>query len=113
MLEWRKPVKDHWHHSRLLMDVWPSLMKPYAKEMKRLSNLLGDDHGLALFRERLGELPEDTLPESITETLHWSIEHRQNMLHGEAYRVGYRVYAEKSKRFRQRIESWWEIRSVE
>jgi CHAD domain-containing protein len=111
--EWRKRVKDHWYHSRLLMDVWPSLMKPYAKEMKRLSDLLGDDHDLAVFRQRLRELPENTLPVSITEALHRGIEHRQNMLRSEAYRVGYRVYAEKSKRFRQRIESWWEIRRME
>lgn len=111
--EWRKRVKDHWYHSRLLVDVWPSVMKPYAKEMKRLSDLLGDDHDLAVFRQRLRELPGDTLPEPIAEALHRSIEHRQNMLRSEAYRVGYRVYAEKSKRFRQRIESWWEIRRVE
>lgn len=111
--EWRKRVKDHWYHSRLLMDVWPSLMKPYAKEMKRLSNLLGDDHDLAVFRERLRELPEDTLPEPIAAALHRSIEHRHNMLRSEAYRVGYRVYAEKSKRLRKRIESWWEIRHME
>lgn len=111
--EWRKRVKDHWYHSRLLMDVWPSLMKPYAKEMKRLSDLLGDDHDLAVFRQRLRELPEDTLPVSITEALHRSIELRQNILRSEAYRVGYRVYVEKSKRLRQRIESWWEIRRME
>lgn len=111
--EWRKRVKDHWYHSRLLMDVWPSLMKPYAKEMKRLSDLLGDDHDLAVFRERLRELPEDTLPEPIAAELYRSIEHRQNMLRSEAYRIGYRVYAEKSKRLRKRIESWWEIRRLE
>lgn len=111
--EWRKRVKDHWNHSRLLMDVWPSLMKPYAKEMKRLSDLLGDDHDLAVFRQRLRELPEDTIPEPIAEALHQSIEHRQRMLRSEAYRVGNRVYAEKSKRLRQRIESWWEIRRME
>lgn len=111
--EWRKRVKDHWYHSRLLMDVWPSLMKPYAKEMKRLSDLLGDDHDLAVFRERFLEVPENTLPEPIAEALHRSIEYRQNMLRSEAYRLGCRVYAEKSKRLRKRIESWWEIRRME
>lgn len=111
--EWRKRVKDHWYHSRLLVDVWPSLMKPYAKEMKRLSDLLGDDHDLAVFRLRLRELPEDILAELIAEALHRSIEHRQNMLRKKAYQVGCRVYAEKSKRFRKRIESWWEIRRME
>ncbi|HEY9150867.1 MAG TPA: CHAD domain-containing protein [Gammaproteobacteria bacterium] len=110
---WRKRVKDHWYHSRLLVDVWPGLMKPYAKEMKRLSDLLGDDHDLAMFHQRLRELPGGTLPEPVVEALQRSIEHRRDVLRSEAYRVGDRVYAEKSKRFRKRIESWWEIRRVE
>lgn len=111
--EWRKRVKDHWYHSRLLVDVWPGLMKPYAKEMKRLSDLLGDDHDLAVFRQRLRDIPGDSLPEPVAQALHRSIEHRQTMLRSEASRIGCRVYAEKSRRLRKRIESWWEIRRVE
>jgi CHAD domain-containing protein len=46
--EWRKRVKDYWYHTRLLRRIWPALMEARAFELKRLSDLLGDDHDLAV-----------------------------------------------------------------
>jgi CHAD domain-containing protein len=46
--EFRKRVKDHWHVLQLLGGSWPALLTIEAAEVKRLSDLLGEDHDLAL-----------------------------------------------------------------
>lgn len=105
--EWRKRVKDHWYHSRLLRSAWPRLMKAHAKEMKRLADLLGDDHDLAVFRQALTDVPRDCLTPEAGETLLRLIIERQRTLRKQARGLGERVYAEKPKRFRKRIQAWW------
>ncbi|MBV9166914.1 MAG: CHAD domain-containing protein [Solirubrobacterales bacterium] len=51
--EWRKRVKDLWHHQRLLAPVGGPGVQGEAKDAHRLSDLLGDDHDLALLRQEL------------------------------------------------------------
>ncbi|WP_299817707.1 CHAD domain-containing protein [uncultured Jannaschia sp.] len=58
MHEWRKRVKYHWYHARLLSPVYPAMMAPWAEEADRLSDLLGDHHDLAVFEARLARTPE-------------------------------------------------------
>jgi CHAD domain-containing protein len=105
--EWRKRAKDHWYHSRLLTGVWPGLLKPYTKEMQRLSDLLGDDHDLATFRQRLGEMPADVLPAETSAALQRLIAARQKTLRDEARQLGYRIYGGRPKRVGRRIGRWW------
>jgi CHAD domain-containing protein len=107
--EWRKRVKDHWYHSRLLRDTWTELMKTYATEMKRLSDLLGDDHDLAVFRQTLEEMGDEILPSASRKPLYRHIKQREESLRDEAVRLGLRVYAEKPKRFRKRIGACWQV----
>jgi CHAD domain-containing protein len=52
---WRKRVKDLWYHQRLLRGLWPAVLKAHAAETKRLSELLGDDHDLAMLADALGD----------------------------------------------------------
>src|SRR6056297_791651 len=51
--ELRKRVKYHWYHMRLLRGLWPAVNKAWAKELDRLSDVLGDDHDLAVFSEQI------------------------------------------------------------
>ena len=51
--EWRKRLKYHWYHLRLLRQLWPAPMKGLAVEAKQLADLLGDDHDLAVLRATL------------------------------------------------------------
>jgi CHAD domain-containing protein len=53
MHAWRKRVKDLWYHQRLLTPAWPLVLGAYADEAHALSELLGDDHDLALLRARI------------------------------------------------------------
>jgi CHAD domain-containing protein len=105
--EWRKRVKDHWYHSRLLQDVWPGLMKAHSRELKRLSDLLGDDHDLAVFRQTIEALADDTLTADAGSRLLDRVTRRQNRLRSQARRLGARVYAESPRRFQKRWRAYW------
>ena len=56
--EWRKRVKYHRYHCRLLRDLWSPIMSARRDEARRLSDLLGDAHDLDVLRETLASEPE-------------------------------------------------------
>lgn len=103
--EWRKRSKDLWYHLRLLRPLSPDILGGYADEAHALSDLLGDDHDLALLREALGagshELAVDV--DAVIEL----IDHRREQLQTGAMQVGERIYAERPKTFVRRIHRYW------
>jgi CHAD domain-containing protein len=103
--EWRKRAKDYWYHLRLLKPIAPRTMKGHAKDAHRLSDLLGDDHDLALLRERLLEA-EPALPVDV-EAVIVLLDHRRGQLQAQAKLLGDRLYAEKPKAFRRRVRAYW------
>jgi CHAD domain-containing protein len=56
--EWRKHIKYHGYHTRLLTPVWPSAMKMHRKDADRLGDLLGDHHDLEVSRQTLAKDPD-------------------------------------------------------
>jgi CHAD domain-containing protein len=103
--EWRKRAKDLWYALRLLKPVSPDIIGGHADEAHALSDLLGDDHDLALLRETLrtgvGDVPVDV--DAVIEL----IDRRRDQLQAEAMQVGERLYAERPKAFRRRMRSYW------
>jgi len=65
--EWRKRVKYHGHHMRLLREIWPSEMSAREEAADRLGDLLGALHDLDVYRTALGT----TL--GLTEAEHWGL----------------------------------------
>ena len=60
--QWRKRAKDHWYHLRLVSDAWPQELEARADEVHRLTDLLGDDHDLAILAgevQSAGESSDD------------------------------------------------------
>lgn len=51
--EWRKRVKDHWYHVRLLESLWTEVLQAREGELKNLETWLGDDHNLFVLQEKL------------------------------------------------------------
>jgi CHAD domain. len=47
--EWRKRIKYHRHHTRLLRRVWVGPMKSRRAELKELSDTIGHENDLAEF----------------------------------------------------------------
>lgn len=106
--EWRKRAKYLRYHLRLLRPAWPRLLERTHSEIKKLGDLLGDDHDLAVLQEVLTvALGEDTGQKRI-DVLKALMRERSIELRQQAYWLGRRIYAEKPKEFRKRIARYWE-----
>ncbi len=96
--EWRKRVKDHWYHIRLLEDVWSDVMGGFANSLKQLEDWLGTDHNLEVLRGKVaGEA-----------TLLHLIDRYQKELRECALEMGQRIYLERPARFGSRMERLWD-----
>jgi CHAD domain-containing protein len=100
--EWRKRVKDLWYHERLLKPAWPAVLGAQADEAHALSDILGDDHDLAVLGERLRDDPPTEDADEILDL----IEQRRGELVARARALGRRVYAEKPKSFARRLKRY-------
>jgi CHAD domain-containing protein len=101
--EWRKRVKDLWYHLRLLAPVCGEAVKGHAKDAHALADLLGDDHDLAVLRERLTGIAVAADVDAVVSL----IDHRRDELQAEAMALGKRVYAERPKAFARRLRACW------
>jgi len=100
---WRKRAKDHWYELRILREAWPPLLGATIAQAHELTELLGEHHDLALLGEDLrarGGIGE-------REPIEAAIAKRQEETIEAAAARGRRIYAEKPKAFRRRIESYW------
>jgi len=100
--DWRKRVKDHWYHSRLLESIWPAELQVRIQALKTLSDLLGDDHDLEMLRGA-ADRAELMGREQLLELL----DQRQSELRHEAAAIGQRLYAERPCCLRQRWAGYW------
>lgn len=105
--QWRKRVKYHWYHMRLLERLWPKQLKQRAEEVKRLSEYLGDDHDLAMLHATLINEVQSPCNGPLVAELIDLISKWQVELRSKAKSLGMRIYAESPKLFMRRIESYW------
>lgn len=112
--EWRKRVKYLWYHLRILSPVWPKPLKALKKQAKKLADLLGDDHDLAVLRTFIMDAPEAFAEENDQlGVLLALIQQRQIELQTQARFLGQRIYAEKPKAFVKRMGNYWQTWQVE
>ena len=105
--EWRKRVKYHWYHLRLLGNLWPVIFEPWAEEAHRLSRLLGAEHDCAVLREVVtGELLP-AIDKGAASDLLRMISERRDSLVDESILVGTRLFAERPKALVRRTEAYW------
>lgn len=105
--EWRKRVKYHRYHIRLLQNIWPKPMKSRRKALKQLSDLLGDDHDLAELVRVLTNEPERFEKCENLAGLHELIETRGLELCRAADPLGKRLFTERPKQLVSRFEAYW------
>jgi CHAD domain-containing protein len=93
--EWRKQTKYLWHQLQLLEPLAAGPIGELAVEFHRLADYLGDEHDLAVLRERAsGRLTE-------------LIDRRREELQDKAFALGERLYADKSKAFVHDLQKQW------
>ncbi len=106
--EWRKRVKYHRYHLRLLRKIWERPMKARRKELHDLSDLLGFEHDLAVLAGRLTDDPERFPDNEDLAGFLGLIEQRRGELRQRAFNLGRRLYSEKPKRLKKRLKGYWD-----
>lgn len=107
--EWRKQAKYHRYQVNLLEDAWPEAMKARGKSLKRLSDLLGDDHDLVVLREKLQSVAAEIRDEPALAECLELVDRRRAEIFAELKPLGRWTFAEKPKQLRSRIASYWRI----
>jgi len=105
--QWRKRTKDLWYHHRLIKDAHPTVVGAFAKDAHALSDLLGDDHDLAILRATIvhREPAAATAPVDLEPVVDLIDEHRTE-IQAECRRLARRVYAERPKAFARRTREY-------
>jgi CHAD domain-containing protein len=105
--EWRKRVKYHRYHLRLLRESWPAVLRAHHRQVVTLSELLGDDHNLAVLRDQLGTGPRPFRTRRDVQALSALIDRRRTQLQAEAASLGARVFAERPPAHGRRLRRYW------
>jgi CHAD domain-containing protein len=105
--EWRKRVKYHRYHVALLRDMWPPILKGRRGAVKKLTDLLGDDHDLAVLGETLSGEPERSHARETVERFRDLCEARRRELQVWAFLEGRKLFTDKPKDWKHRVERWW------
>jgi CHAD domain-containing protein len=104
--EWRKRVKYHRYHVDLLADMWEGPMEAWEDELHDLSDHLGDDHDLAVFRGVL-EAEEERLEDDDVRVLVAVVDRRRAELQALARPLGEKLLAEEPGELADRLGSYW------
>ena len=105
--QWRKGVQHHWRQMQLLVACWPSELTARVETSRTLSQLLGDDHDIALLMQ-LVSTPTMTFgkPEEIAAFLK-RCRKRHKALRKEARAKAEILFVEKPGPFANRIAAYW------
>jgi CHAD domain-containing protein len=109
--EWRKRVKDFWHASQIVRPASPKRLKRLGKRAHQLSDLLGDDHDLALLRDYVEAHPLCFEDEETCLALQALIDRRRHALQQQSFKLGMNVFKQRPKRFADTLERGWRKRS--
>jgi CHAD domain-containing protein len=105
--EWRKQAKYLWHQLQILEPVWPGLMDELGNQLHELTRALGDEHDLAVLREKVTAEPDAFGGDNALETLLALIDRRREELRQEAFLLGRRLYCDRPRVFTARMKSYW------
>jgi CHAD domain-containing protein len=103
---WRRHAKRYWHVLEIFEGVNPARLAPIIGDARRLSDLLGEDHDLAMLAERIRT--RRGRPQTRDVALLHAIEERRARLGRRASRIGSRVYADRARDVERRLQTDWE-----
>ncbi|MFB6293886.1 MAG: CHAD domain-containing protein [Halonotius sp.] len=104
--EWRKRIKYHRYHSRLLRSIWIGPMKARRAELNTLSDVIGDENDLAEFAMMMND--EDLFDAETGQLIDRIIRGRRSALHREGRPLGERLFAETPEQLIDRFGQYWE-----
>lgn len=104
----RKAVQQHWRHMQVLQRAWPELFGARLGAARKLSQILGDDHDLAVLVAYLRTLPRSILSAVDRRAIERHCRDEQRKLRVVAYPLCRQLYAERAGRFAKRITAIWQ-----
>ena len=102
---WRRYVKDHWFHIRLLEGRCGFHLVAYERRIEALDGILGEYHNVILLRDLLvtdGSLPREEAARCLRIVARY-----QRVLRRHAEILGARIYTERPRRFVRRVRHLW------
>jgi CHAD domain-containing protein len=93
--ELRKRVKDLWYAGQVVTPAEPKKMRRIARRAHELSNLIGEDHDLAMLGQRAAERSDRFDDEAAVGELAKLIERRRDELQREAMGLAKRLFGKK------------------
>lgn len=105
--EWRKRVKYHWYHTRLLRRMSPRLLRPHRQMGAELGSLLGQDHDMAVLRERLLQAASSVDAGTLDKFLSLASK-LQGELQDASTNLGRHLLAEEPSRLADRWRAYWQ-----
>ncbi len=105
--EWRKCVKDHWYHLRLLHDVLPIRDKGRIAAFNDLGELIGDAQDRAVFVDRLKSLPVYLGQTRWAEALDDTARRERKALRADAMRLASPLLEGSRKALVKRVGKKW------
>jgi CHAD domain-containing protein len=106
--EWRKRVKDHWYHVRLLESLWTEAMQAREHSLHDLETWLGDDHNLVVLCAKLKDEPQKYGDDKTVRLFLALLEQEQKELREKSVSLGERIYERKPRRFVQDLHKLWD-----
>lgn len=103
---WRRHVKNHWFHVRLLSARCGYRLQPYQRQLEALDGVLGEYHNLVLLHEVL--VSDSTLAQREVGRCLRIVQRYQSELRRQAQVLGIRIYSEKPRRFVRRVRELWD-----
>jgi CHAD domain-containing protein len=104
--ECRKQAKYLWHQLQVLEAVRPRRMKRLERRAHALANHLGDDHDLAVLRDKI-EAARLALSHGALSRIEPMIESRRGKLQRDALALAQRLYRLPPSRFVARVGADW------
>ncbi len=107
---WRRRVKDHWFHVRLIEARCGNRLVSYERRLEALDDCLGEYHNFALLRAIV--MSETEVPRQEAARRMRIIRKYQGELRRKAYSLGARIYTEKPRHFVRRVHALWRLTNV-
>ncbi|MBV9303154.1 MAG: CHAD domain-containing protein [Acidobacteriaceae bacterium] len=106
--EWRKRVKDHWYHIRLLESLWTDVMQAREASLHDLETWLGDDHNLVVLRDKLADKNGHYGDQKDVQFFVMLADQYQRELREKSISLGERIYEEKPREFTKNVSKLWD-----
>lgn len=103
---WRKHAKRYWHVLERFEVLNPQRLAPAVGGARRLSELLGEEHDLAMLDQQIRG--KQSAPEPDDHEVLQAVAERRAKLTPRAIKLGNRIYAEKPKAVERQMRDDWE-----